>query len=598
MKQNKQFMKLAFFFAVFVLTSVISITVKASAERTQPTQRTHAINIVPRLTTVEHPGEVVVEIHVTRLPYADEWGPYGIGWTEFDFDIFFDQTRFEPIHYAPAAPTAQPRVGTDFTTWLDSNGFYVASPSITTRVNPVGTEHMGGTLRFSISIGSQQPVMSDVVMHVRFRVLETARQGTNVEFSWGNNVGGVAGFCPIGGPGSGIFRLTIDGPNSTDFGRVTVNSYLPPITTPGGAVAQTHSVLFNPNGGTLATDGEGRTVADGQSLGANMPADPVRDPWFRFVGWNTAQTGLSSSFDSTTPITTNVTVFAQWELIPEETPPATPPVAPPSTATPPTTPSLAGTRPGQTVQRPTAVLPVQTAVQAGGGVHHAFMVGFPDGTVRPTANVTRAEVATILFRLISDGYRVDVWSQDNQFPDVNINNWFNNAVSTMTNVGIFTGMPDGTFQPNRTITRAEFAVAMARFFNVQPVAGSNFPDTQGHWAAGYINALANTGRITGMPDGRFAPNQSITRAEAAALVTRMLGRELGSASNLLSGMLEWSDNMNTNSWFYMYIQDATNSNVYERGGNGIISWAELVPARNWRVLERSDSNPEDIISGD
>ena len=590
MKQKKQFAKLAIFFAVFMLMSVAAITVKASAVHVRPTQPTHTIDIIPTATTVEYPDEFVVEIHLSRLPYADEWGAHGIGFTEFDLDLFFDQTRFEPIHNTPGAPTGPPRVRANFDTWLDNNGFSVGNASVTTSVNPGGAGHMGGTLRISSSIGMQIPVMTDVVLYVRFRVLEAARPGTNVVFSWGNSVG--AGYCPEVGPNAGIFHLTVDGPNPTNFGSVTVNSDLPPVTTPGPI---THSVLFSANGGTLAAGGESRTVVEGQSLGANMPADPVR-PLFRFVGWNIAQTGLGSSFSSTTPITNNMTVFAQWEVVEQEAP-VTPPTTTPPTTTPPTTTPPAGTSPGQPAQRPAVTPPVQTAVQDGSGVHHAFMVGFPDGTVRPNANVTRAEVATILFRLVSDSYRVEVWSQDNPFPDVSLNNWFNNAVSTMTNVGIFTGMPDGTFQPNRTITRAEFAVAMARFFNVQPLTGSNFPDTQGHWAAGYINALASTGRITGRPDGTFAPNQSITRAEAAALVTRMLGRELGSASNLLPGMLEWSDNMNTNSWFYMYIQDATNSNVYERAGNGIISWRELVPARNWRVLERPDSNPEDIISG-
>ena len=229
--------------------------------------------------------------------------------------------------------------------------------------------------------------------------------------------------------------------------------------------------------------------------------------------------------------------------------------------------------------------------------HHAYMVGDTNGMVRPNAGITRAEVATIFFRLITDDYRTQMWAQQNTFPDVQMSHWFNNAVSTMANAGVFTGMPDGTFQPQRAITRAEFAVAMTRFFEGLPMEGANmFPDIEGHWAAAEINAAARMGWITGFPNGNFAPNQAITRAEAAALINRILGRLPHTANDLLPGMVTWADNANTNAWYYLYIQEASNSNEFVMQADGIHkTWTELLNPRAWEVLERPNSTPTDIM---
>jgi len=229
--------------------------------------------------------------------------------------------------------------------------------------------------------------------------------------------------------------------------------------------------------------------------------------------------------------------------------------------------------------------------------HHAYMVGDANGMVRPNAGITRAEVATIFFRLITDDYRAQMWTQQNSFADVQMNDWFNNAVSTMTNANVFTGMPDGTFQPQRAITRAEFAVAMTRFFEGLPMEGANmFPDVEGHWAAREINAAARMGWVTGFPNGNFAPDQAITRAEAAALINRILGRLPRTTADLLPGMVTWPDNANVNAWYYLYIQEASNSNAFVMQADGIHkTWTELLAPRNWQVLERPDSSPWDII---
>jgi len=235
---------------------------------------------------------------------------------------------------------------------------------------------------------------------------------------------------------------------------------------------------------------------------------------------------------------------------------------------------------------------------------HAFLVGYSDGTVRPTANITRAEVATIFFRLMSDEDRAELWSQTNPFPDVAPERWYNNAVSTMAAGGFFTGRPNGTFAPDIPITRAEFVVVIARVMGAECDGVLRFPDTVGHWAETYINAAASEGWITGFPDGTFRPDQVLNRAEAAALINRKQERVAYSEEYKLEHMLRFPDNTNPNSWHYLYIKSATNSytsvldgRAYDYGYvSGLYeSWVRLIPRRDWSVLERPDSVPEDIL---
>ena len=231
-------------------------------------------------------------------------------------------------------------------------------------------------------------------------------------------------------------------------------------------------------------------------------------------------------------------------------------------------------------------------------LHHAFMVGFEDGTIRPNHITTRAEVATIFFRLMPDANRAHYWMQTNPFPDVQMNDWFNNAVSTTVNAGLFAGMPNGTFQPDRAITRAEFATAVVRYMSATQINTTPmFNDIAGHWAEGYINTAALNGWLTG-PEGlggRFLPDQPITRAETAALINRMLNRMPENINDLLPNMLTWQDNTNTNAWYYLYIQQATNSNYFITKPNGIHkTWIVLADPRDWSVLEQPHATPWDI----
>jgi len=232
-------------------------------------------------------------------------------------------------------------------------------------------------------------------------------------------------------------------------------------------------------------------------------------------------------------------------------------------------------------------------------IHHAFMIGFEDGTIRPHANTTRAEVTTIFFRLISDEHRGNIWSQTNSFTDVSNQRWFNNAVSTMENGGLFEGIPFGdNFNPDQATTRAEFAAMVVNYLGLghyRVTDGNAFTDIEGHWASNAINVAYLQGWIRGFGDGTFRPDQQITRAEVTALINRALGRLPKTADDLLDGMVTWSDNMNQSAWYFIYIQEATNCNHHVMKDCGIHkTWIEFIAPRNWRVLERPYSQPGDI----
>ena len=227
----------------------------------------------------------------------------------------------------------------------------------------------------------------------------------------------------------------------------------------------------------------------------------------------------------------------------------------------------------------------------------AYLIGFRDGSVRPNGNITRAEVATIFFRLITDGARADYWTQTNPFPDVELQNWFNNAVSTMTNANVFRGFPDGTFAPNQTITRAEMAAVIVRFMEEMDgvhLLANHFDDIYDHWAMAYINTAAVNGWVRGYPDGTFRPDAPITRAEAAAMVNRIQGRLQERTEDLLLDMLTWPDNARENAWYYFYIQSATNSYTFQWRGL-FENWITIIEPREWWRLERPDSTPQSIF---
>ena len=215
--------------------------------------------------------------------------------------------------------------------------------------------------------------------------------------------------------------------------------------------------------------------------------------------------------------------------------------------------------------------------------HYAYVVGYEDGTVRPEANITRAEVATIFFRLLLDEVREQNLTRTNSYIDVSSSSWYNTAVSTLSAMGIIHGYEDGTFHGERNITRAEFAAIAARFDSVTHSSGSNFTDVLAHWAKNEIGVASNNGWITGYEDGTFRPDQQITRAEAFALINRVVQRNPETENDLLKDMVTWSDNADTGKWYYLDVQEATNSHDHARKDSGYEYWTALTENRDWSL---------------
>lgn len=218
--------------------------------------------------------------------------------------------------------------------------------------------------------------------------------------------------------------------------------------------------------------------------------------------------------------------------------------------------------------------------------HFAYVIGYPDGTVHPNGQITRAEVATIFFRLLRDEVRDGAFTTSNTYSDVAYGKWYNNPISTMSALGIITGYPDGTFKPNKPITRAEFAAIAARFDETQSGKSATFSDVIGHWAAKEIGIAYYNDWIKGYPDGTFKPDQNITRAEAMTLINRVLERKPESPADLLTNMNKWTDNLDTSKWYYLDVQEATNSHGYTRKTFNYELWRQMLPDPDWSRYER------------
>lgn len=216
-------------------------------------------------------------------------------------------------------------------------------------------------------------------------------------------------------------------------------------------------------------------------------------------------------------------------------------------------------------------------------IHFNYVIGYTDGTIRPNNDISRAEVATIFFRLLTDEAREQYTTTAGNFTDVKAGMWCNRAIATLTNMGIIKGYTDGSFQPNKSITRAELATIIARFAKLD-VNTKTFSDINGHWAQKNIELAAGNGWINGYTDGTFRPNKSIIRAETFAMINRVLDRQTESVSDLLptSEMNMWSDNLNENAWYYKDVQEATNYHKCDRVGDSVYEkWTEKVPDIDW-----------------
>ena len=237
--------------------------------------------------------------------------------------------------------------------------------------------------------------------------------------------------------------------------------------------------------------------------------------------------------------------------------------------------------------KPTVEIPDDDALGLNTTDHFAYIVGYGNGEVRPQNNITRAEVATIFFRLLTDDVRDENLTKTNRYSDVAATSWYNTAVSTLSSMGIITGYPDGTFRPNAAITRAEFAAIAARFDHDGDKTAAKFSDIANHWAKDEISIAYNNGWITGYPDGTFGPQRDITRAETMTLVNRVLNRQPETEDDLLPNMTVWTDNANPNAWYYLAVQEATNSHYYKFKTNSKYEkWTELRETRDWTQLEK------------
>ena len=299
----------------------------------------------------------------------------------------------------------------------------------------------------------------------------------------------------------------------------------------------TLTYLDSRNGSVIGTT----TVRCGVSVAA--PKDPTKAGYW-FDGWYNAADNKKVTFPVT--LTNNMTVYAGWTMI----------VLP------------------STIAKKTPKL--NTAD------HFAYVQGYPDGTVKPAGNITRAETAAILFRLMDDTSRNNYYSTKSGFRDVAAGTWYNTYVATLNNAGVITDSANGYFRPNEAITRAELAAMLASFTETTRAANYFDDVSANHWAANAIAICAKLGWITGYPDGSFRPDRNVTRAELMAMINRATGRAPKSADAFLPGMKTWSDNT-ADKWYYLDVQEATNSHSYTVRPTEI--WTAITAAPNWSKYE-------------
>ena len=236
---------------------------------------------------------------------------------------------------------------------------------------------------------------------------------------------------------------------------------------------------------------------------------------------------------------------------------------------------------------PTVDIPDDVPTGLNGKDHYAYIIGYGNNDVRPQNNITRAEVATIFFRLLTDETREANMTKSNSYNDVKDGDWFCCAVSTLSKMGIIKGYEDGSFKPNDPISRAEFAAIAARFDPDGDKTPATFADVTSHWAKDEISIAANHGWIKGYEDGSFKPDQKITRAETMTLVNRVLNRLPEAKDDLHKDMKTWVDNMDETAWYYLAVQEATNSHYFKnKTGTKFEQWTDLRDTRDWSELEK------------
>ena len=301
-----------------------------------------------------------------------------------------------------------------------------------------------------------------------------------------------------------------------------------------------HTLTFDTMGGSKIAP---ETVRHGLTVA--KPKDPVNGGYI-FDGWYTDKT-YRTPYNFATPLTQDTTIYAKWFLI---------------------------VLPGVTDKKATPKLNTSD--------HFAYVQGYPNGTVKPAGNITRAETAAILFRLMDDASRKTYYSTKSGFRDVASGSWYNTYVATLNNAGVITDSSNGYFRPNEAITRAELAAMLAKFSETTSAANYFNDVSAKYWAANAIAICAKLGWITGYPDGTFRPDGNVTRAELMAMINRATGRAPKSADAFLPGMKTWIDNT-SDKWYYLDVQEATNSHSYTVKGSE--TWTALTSDPNWSLYE-------------
>ena len=301
-----------------------------------------------------------------------------------------------------------------------------------------------------------------------------------------------------------------------------------------------HTLTFDTMGGSRI---DPVTVRHGNAVA--KPKDPVNGGYW-FDGWYTDKT-YRTPYNFATPLTQDTTIYAKWFLI---------------------------VLPGVTDKKATPKLNTSD--------HFAYVQGYPNGTVKPAGNITRAETAAILFRLMDDASRKTYYSTKSGFRDVASGSWYNTYVATLNNAGVITDSSNGYFRPNEAITRAELAAMLAKFSETTGAANYFNDVSAKYWAANAIAICAKLGWITGYPDGTFRPDKNVTRAELMAMINRATGRAPKSADAFLPGMKTWIDNT-SDKWYYLDVQEATNSHSYTVKGSE--TWTALTSDPNWSLYE-------------
>ena len=282
---------------------------------------------------------------------------------------------------------------------------------------------------------------------------------------------------------------------------------------------------------------------------------------FSFSGWSLTEGGTQITGEQ--ELRGDVTLYGVWTFTKKS--------------------SSGGHRPSN----PPVTIPDDVPTGLNGKDHYAYVVGYPDGMVYPQKNITRAEVATIFFRLLTDETREANMTKSNGYNDMKEGAWYTCAVSTLSKMGIIKGYEDGSFKPDASISRAEFAAIAARFDPDGDKTPATFSDVSSHWAKDEISIAANHGWIKGYEDGSFKPDQKITRAETMTLVNRVLKRLPETKDDLHKDMKTWPDNQNESAWFYLAVQEATNSHYQKLKKDGIHeTWESMRETRDWAALEK------------